>query len=120
MTDHPVVSPEEWLTARRELLAKEKEFSKLRDELTQARRDLPWERVEKEYVFASPEGEETLADLFGGASQLIVYHFMFGPDWTEGCKICSMLGDHYDPLVVHLEHRDVSLVTVSRTVSTTM
>jgi predicted dithiol-disulfide oxidoreductase (DUF899 family) len=114
MTDHTVVSSDQWLTARKDLLQKEKEFSRLRDELTQKRRNLPWERVEKDYTFDGPNGKESLADLFGECSQLIVYHFMFGPDWPEGCKVCSMLGDHYDPLVVHLKHRDVTLVTVSR------
>lgn len=114
MADHPVVSSAEWLAARQELLKREKEFSRLRDELTQQRRDLPWEKVEKEYTFDGPHGKETLADLFAECSQLIIYHFMFGPDWPEGCKICSLLGDHYDPLVIHLQHRDVTLVTVSR------
>ena len=98
MSDHPVVSGERWLEARQELLKKEKEFTRLRDELTQQRRNLPWEKVEKEYVFEGPHGEETLAGLFGPHSQLVVYHFMFAPDWPEGCKICSMFGDHYDPL----------------------
>ena len=114
MTDHDVVSRDKWLAARIELLEKEKEFTRLRDELTQRRRDLPWEKVDKEYTFEGPQGHQSLADLFGSCSQLIVYHFMYGPDWPEGCKICSMLGDHYDPLVIHLKHRDVSLVTVSR------
>jgi predicted dithiol-disulfide oxidoreductase (DUF899 family) len=114
MAGHPIVSNEEWLAARVELLKKEKELSRLRDELTQQRRDLPWEKVEKEYTFDGPHGREALADLFGECSQLIVYHFMYGPDWPDGCKICSMLGDHYDPLTIHLKHRDVSLVTVSR------
>ena len=114
MTTHPVVSSDAWLAARKELLEKEKEFSRLRDQLTQMRRDLPWEKIEKSYTFDGPDGKETLADLFGNCSQLIVYHFMFGPDWPEGCKICSMFGDHYDPLTIHLKHRDVTLVTVSR------
>jgi predicted dithiol-disulfide oxidoreductase (DUF899 family) len=114
MTEHAIVNSDQWLEARKDLLRKEKEFSRLRDELTQQRRDLPWERVEKEYTFDGPDGKETLGDLFGDCSQLVIYHFMFGPDWPDGCKICSMLGDHYDPLVVHLAHRDVTLVTVSR------
>ena len=114
MSHHPVVSGEQWLAARRELLQKEKNFSKLRDELTRERQSLPWVRIEKSYTFDGTEGPETLADLFGESTQLIVYHFMFGPDWPEGCKICSMFGDHYDPLVVHLKARDVALVTVSR------
>ncbi len=114
LQNHPIASGEEWLRARKELLAKEKEFTRLRDELSQLRRDLPWEKVEKEYVFEGPHGRETLADLFDGRSQLLVYHFMFGPDWEEGCKSCSLIADHYDPSVVHLNHRDVTLVTVSR------
>lgn len=114
MTKNAVVSPEEWLKARRALLLKEKEFTRLRDELTRERQSLPWEQVTKKYTFQGPQGAESLASLFGSCSQLIVYHFMYGPDWPEGCKICSMFADHYDPLAVHLEARDVSLVTVSR------
>jgi predicted dithiol-disulfide oxidoreductase (DUF899 family) len=93
MTQHPVVSHEEWEPARKKLLAKEKEFSKLRDELTELRQSLPWEKVEKEYTFDGPYGKETLADLFGGKSRLIVYHFMFDPEWKEGCKSCSIIAD---------------------------
>ena len=111
---HHVVSSDEWLAARKKLLEKEKELSRLRDELTQQRRDLPWEQVEKDYRFDSANGKETLADLFGECNQLVIYHFMFGPDWPEGCKICSMVGDHYDPIVLHLKARDVNLITVSR------
>ena len=114
MTNHAVVSGEQWLAARKELLAKEKEFSRLRMNSTKHCCDLPWEKVEKNYTFDGPSGKETLADLFGDCSQLLIYHFMFDPDWSEGCKICSMLGDHYDPLIIHLKHRDVTLVTVSR------
>ena len=114
MLQHTVVSHEEWEAARKKLLAKEKEFSKLRDELTRLRQELPWEKVEKAYAFDGPGGRETLADLFGGKTQLIVYHFMFDPDWTEGCKSCSFIADHYNPIIVHLEHRDVAMVTVSR------
>jgi len=114
MTSHPVVSSDAWLAARKTLLEKEKAFSKLRDELTQQRRELPWEKVAKQYIFDGPEGKESLTDLFGDCSQLIVYHFMYGPDWTEGCKTCSMLADQYEPMVIHLKHRDVTLVTVSR------
>jgi len=114
MTDHTVVSHEEWIAARKELLAKEKEFSRLRDALSEQRRSLPWEKVETPYVFGGPDGQETLADLFDGRSQLIVYHFMFDPAWDEGCKSCSFLADHYDPSTVHLRQRDVTLVTVSR------
>lgn len=114
MTTHKVVSKQEWLAARSELLAKEKEFSRLRDELSQRRRDLPWEKVEKKYVFEGPHGKESLADLFEGRTQLIVYHFMFDPEWNEGCKSCSFIADHYNPSIVHLKHRDVTMVTVSR------
>lgn len=114
MTDHLVVAHEDWLAARKALLAKEKEFSRLRDELSRQRRELPWERVEKDYVFEGPDGNESLVDLFNGCRQLIVYHFMFGPDWEEGCKSCSFLADHYDPAIIHLRQRDTNLVTVSR------
>ena len=109
-----VVSQAEWLAARKELLGKEKEFTRLRDELTRQRRELPWEKVEKKYVFEGPGGKETLADLFDGRSQLIVYHFMFGPGWEQGCPSCSLLSDHIDGSVVHLAARDVRLVVVSR------
>lgn len=114
MPDHPIVSHEEWLAARRELLKKEKDLTRQRDELTRQRLQLPWEKVEKNYTFTGPDGELSLADLFGEHSQLLVYHFMFGPDWDAGCKMCSFLADHYNPLVLHLKYRDVSLVTVSR------
>jgi len=114
LQDHRVVSHDEWVSARKELLAKEKELSRLRDELSRRRRELPWEKVEKEYVFEGPAGKATLADLFEGRSQLIVYHFMFDPEWEEGCKSCSFLADHYDPAIVHLNQRDVTMVTVSR------
>ncbi len=113
--DHPtVVSPPEWTAARKDLLRKEKEFTRLRDELSRERRALPWERVEKNYVFDGPRGKQTLADLFGGRSQLIVYHFMFGPGWKEGCPSCSYLADGFDGAVVHLAHRDVSFTAISR------
>jgi predicted dithiol-disulfide oxidoreductase (DUF899 family) len=114
MIDHTVVSSEEWETARKKLLEKEKEFSKLRDQLTRLRQSLPWEKVEKQYTFAGPRGKETLADLFGDKSQLIVYHFMYDPEWTEGCKSCSFFADHYNASIIHLKHRDVAMVTVSR------
>ena len=114
MANHTVVSHEQWVEARKILLVKEKEFSRLRDELSLQRRQLPWEKVEKRYVFESSKGQETLADLFDGRSQLIIYHFMFDPDWDEGCKSCSFLADHYDPSIIHLNHRDVMVVTVSR------
>ncbi|HEX4964457.1 MAG TPA: thioredoxin family protein [Thermoanaerobaculia bacterium] len=111
---HPIVSPEAWLQARKTLLAKEKEFTRHRDELSRQRRELPWEAVEKEYVFEGPNGKESLADLFAGRSQLIVYHFMFGPDWPEGCPSCSLVADHFDGSLVHLAQRDVTLVAASR------
>ncbi len=114
MPDHRIVDHDTWLTERVALLAKEKELTRLRDDLTRQRRDLPWEKVDKAYTFDGPAGRWSLADLFGRHSQLIVYHFMFDPDWDEGCKVCSMLADHYEPLVDHLAHRDVSLMTVSR------
>jgi predicted dithiol-disulfide oxidoreductase (DUF899 family) len=110
MTNHKVVSHEDWVKARKDFLVQEKEFTRQRDELSRQRRELPWELVEKPYQF----GKETLADLFGGRSQLIVYHFMMGPGWSEGCKSCSYLADHFDGTTVHLAHRDVSLVVVSR------
>lgn len=113
--EHPrVVSQAEWLEARKDLLAREKDFSRRRDALSAERRELPWVRVEKEYVFDSPGGKQTLADLFDGRSQLIVYHFMFGPDWEQGCPSCSLLADHFDGAAVHLAQRDVTLVVVSR------
>jgi predicted dithiol-disulfide oxidoreductase (DUF899 family) len=109
-----VVSREEWLTARRELLVKEKALTRLRDALAAERREMPWVKVEKKYLFDGPGGKATLADLFGGKSQLIVYHFMLGPGWAEGCKSCSLLGDHFDGSVVHLANRDATLLAVSR------
>jgi predicted dithiol-disulfide oxidoreductase (DUF899 family) len=113
--DRPrVVSRDEWLVARKQHLSKEKEFTRLRDQLSAERRSLPWVKVEKPYVFDGPEGKETLAELFGGRSQLIVYHFMFGPGWEEGCRSCSFLADHIDGALVHLAHRDVTLIAVSR------
>ena len=114
MPTNQVVSHEQWLAARTELLEKEKEFTKLRDEITAQQRNLPWEKVEKDYTYRGAEGEVSLADLFAGRSQLIVYHFMFDPSWDEGCKSCSMIADHYDRIIVHLNARDVTFVTVSR------
>ncbi len=114
LEDHPVVPHEEWLAAREAFLAKEKAFTRVRDALNQERRALPWEKVGKSYVFDGPKGKESLEDLFDGRSQLIVYHFMFGPEATEGCKHCSFLADHYDAPGVHLNHRDVSFVAISR------
>ncbi len=112
--EHAVVPHEDWLAERRALLAKEKEFTRLRDDLSRQRQELPWERVEKDYVFEGPVGRKTLAQLFDGRSQLVVYHFMFGPDWDEGCKSCSFWADSFDPNVVHLRARDVTFVAVSR------
>ena len=109
-----IVSRDEWVAARKALLLKEKEFTHLRDELSAERRELPWVKVDKAYVFDGPEGKVTLADLFDGRSQLLVYHFMFGPDWEEGCPSCSFWADNYNGIVVHLNHRDVSLVAISR------
>jgi predicted dithiol-disulfide oxidoreductase (DUF899 family) len=113
MPDHRVVSRAEWQAARVELLAKEKEFTRLRDELSAQRRELPWERVEKSYTFTGPDGRETLAELFAGRSQLIVYHFMFHPSWDEGCPSCSFWADNFNGIDVHLAHRDVTLVAIS-------
>src|SRR6266513_1272239 len=109
-----IVSEGEWLVARKDLLTREKEFSRQRDALSAARRELPMVKVEKEYLFNGPDGKETLADLFEGRSQLIVYHFMFGPGWEEGFKSCSYLADHFDCANWHLQHRDVTFVVVSR------
>ena len=111
---NPVVTREEWLAKRKALLAREKEFTRQRDELSRQRRELPWERIEKEYVFEGADGRRTLPDLFDGRSQLVVYHFMFPPEWEEGCKSCSFWADNFDPNVVHLKARDVTLVAVSR------
>jgi predicted dithiol-disulfide oxidoreductase (DUF899 family) len=114
VTGHKIVSQGQWLAARKELLKKEKEFTLLRDQLSAERRELPWVKIEKSYIFESPRGNVSLTDLFDACSQLIIYHFMFDPEWSEGCKSCSLLADHYNPLIVHLRQRDVSMVTVSR------
>src|ERR1700745_4146042 len=114
ISDHPIVSREEWVKARKELLKKEKEFTRLRDQLNAKCRELPWLRVEKRYIFDGPDGKETLADLFGGRSQLIVNHFMLGPGWTEGCIGCSFGADNVQGALVHLAQRDVAYVVVSR------
>jgi predicted dithiol-disulfide oxidoreductase (DUF899 family) len=113
---HEIVERTAWLDARRALLQREKEFTRLRDELSRARRELPWERVTKDYVFDGPDGEESLRDLFAGRGQLVVYHFMFDPDetWDEACRHCSFWADNFDPVVVHLAARDVTMVAVSR------
>ena len=111
---HQIVSHDEWLAARKAHLATERELTRLRGEMTRQRRELPWVKVEKEYAFEGADGKESLADLFDGRSQLIVYHFMFGPDWKEGCPGCSLLADHLDGVRTRLAQRDVTLVVVSR------
>jgi predicted dithiol-disulfide oxidoreductase (DUF899 family) len=108
-----VVPAAEWLAARKAFLAKEKEFTRLRDELSRQRRELPWEKVEKAYTFQGPHGMATLADLFGKRSQLVIYHFMLGPGWAEGCPSCSYLADHFDGTTIHLANRDTMLAAVS-------
>jgi predicted dithiol-disulfide oxidoreductase (DUF899 family) len=113
LKNHRVVSHEEWLSARTAFLAKEKEFTKLRDELSRQRRELPWEKLDKTYVFDGPNGKESLADLFQNRSQLIVYHFMFGPDWDEGCPSCSFWADNFNGIGIHLNHRDTTFVAIS-------
>jgi len=114
MQAHKIVSQDEWLAARKAHLAEEKAFTRARDALSRKRRELPWVKIDKRYLFEGTDGKEMLADLFGGRSQLIVYHFMLGPDWEEGCPSCSLLADHFDGMVAHLEQRDVSFVVVSR------
>ena len=109
-----VVSEPEWLVARKDLLTRERELTRLRDEVSRHRRELPWVKIDKEYIFDGPDGRQTLADLFDGRSQLIVYHFMLGPGWEEGCKSCSYLADHFDGANGHLPHRDVTFVVISR------
>src|ERR1700726_1211772 len=112
--EHRVVSREEWLSKRTALLAAEKEFTRRRDDLSRERRELPWVQVETPYVFDAPSGEMTLSALFGTRSQLIVYHFMFNPEWDEGCLHCSFWADNFNGIDVHLSHRDVTFVAVSR------
>ena len=114
MQAHKTVSREEWLEARRALLAKEKEVLKAKDALRRETRELPWVKVDKDYVFDTVDGEATLADLFRGRSQLIVYHFMYGPDWTEGCPSCSSVADGFDETHLHLQNHDVAFTAVSR------
>lgn len=108
-----VVSPEKWLAARRDFLREEKEFSKLRDRIAAHRRELPWVKVDQPYTFESPGGRVSLAELFDGRSQLIVYHFMLAPGWEEGCRGCSYVSDHFDGTLPHLNARDVSFTAVS-------
>ncbi len=109
-----IVSHSEWIEARKSFLVKEKEFTKLRDQISQQRRELPWEKVKKDYEFEGPNGTTRLSELFYGRSQLIIYHFMYGPDWDAGCKSCSLIADHFNPAIVHLNQRDVSMIAVSR------
>ena len=111
---HEVVSGERWMEVRRALLAKEKAFTKARDELSRERRALPWEVVTKDYAFEGPAGSETLPDLFAGRTQLVVYHFMFAPEWDAGCPHCSRWADNFNGIIVHLNQRDVTMVAVSR------
>lgn len=114
LSQHPVVSHEQWLAKRKELLRKEKELTHLQDHVAAELRDLPWERVNKNYVFDGPSGKVTLVELFAGRSQLAIYHFMFGPDWQEGCPSCSYVADHINATLPHLAARDVTVVAVSR------
>src|SRR5262249_35414640 len=112
--NHRVVSRAEWIAERKSLLAREKELTRLRDQVARERRALPWVRIDERYVFDTLEGKRTLADLFGGRRQLLVQHFMFAPGWEQGCQSCSFMADHADGMNVHLAHRDVTLVAVSR------
>jgi len=114
MNDHAIATREQWLAARLDRLEAEKEFTRQRDALTRRRMAMPWERVEKSYRFEGPNGALSLADLFDGRSQLIVYHFMFAPDWDEACKSCSFWADNFNNIPVHLNHRDVTFTAVSR------
>ena len=112
--EHSIVSQEKWLQRRKELLSKEKELTRLRDRLNAERRELPWVRVEKNYLFDAPGGKVSLKELFAGRSQLVIYHFMFGPDWNEGCPSCSFVSDHIDGALPHLAARDATMVMASR------
>jgi predicted dithiol-disulfide oxidoreductase (DUF899 family) len=114
LEDHKIVSKDDWIEARKALLKKEKEFTILRDQLSQQRRKLPWVAVNKEYVFEGPNGKENLAELFDGKSQLIVYHFMFDPSWEAACLHCSFWADNFNGIIVHLNQRDVTMIAVSR------
>src|SRR5213596_3040990 len=114
MTEHRTGTREEWLAARLELLDAEKELTRRNDELARRRQQLPWVRVEKEYRFETDEGSASFADLFGGRSQLLVYHFMFGPEYTAGCPACSAIADGFNGVVAHLENHDVEMMAVSR------
>ena len=114
MQNKNIVSRDEWLEARRKLLREEKEFTRLGDELSLKRRQLPWVKVDKEYSFEGPKGKQSLSDLFEDKSQLIVYHFMYGPDWDDGCPSCSFWADNFNGIDIHLKHRDANLVVISR------
>ena len=114
MQNQKIVSKQEWLDARRKFLQEEKEFTRLRDKLSQHRRELPWVKVDKDYEFDGSDGKQSLSDLFEGHSQLIVYHFMYGPEWEEGCPSCSYLADNFNGIDIHLKHRDANLVAISR------
>src|SRR5512135_2525709 len=114
LKNHPIVSHDEWLAARRALLEREKAFTRAGEEMSRLQRELPWERVEKPYAFDGADGRETLADLFAGRSQLVVYHFMFHPDDRVGCPHCSLRADGFACVIPHLNQRDVSMVVVSR------
>ena len=114
LNKHKVVSQKEWREARKKLLLQEREFTHLRDQLSRQRREMPWVKVEKNYIFDGPAGETPLAELFEGRSQLVVYHFMFAPDWEEGCPSCSFWADNFNAIGIHLNHRDVTMVAISR------
>lgn len=114
MEDHKIVSESEWIETHKQFLAKEKEFTRLRDHLNQQRRDLPWKLVDKEYIFEGPNGKQTLQELFDGKSQLIVYHFMFDPSWEAACPHCSFWADNFNGIIMHLNQRDVTMIAVSR------
>jgi predicted dithiol-disulfide oxidoreductase (DUF899 family) len=114
MQPNRIVSADEWTKERKAFLGTEKEFTRARDRLSAERRALPWVKVDKVYLFDTPEGRKTLPGLFDGRSQLIVYHFMLGPDWEEGCQSCSYLADHFDGALIHLAQRDVTFVAISR------
>ena len=114
LENHRIVSKNDWLAARSALLKEEKEFTKLRDKLGRQQRDMPWLLVDKEYLFDGPNGKQTLSDLFEGRSQLIVYHFMYDPDWDAGCPSCSFWADNFNGIIVHLNQRDVTMLAVSR------
>ncbi len=114
MAANKIVSREEWLSARRELLQREKTFTRQRDALSQARRELPWVKIDEEYVFETDTGWATLVELFGDCSQLIVYHFMYGPEWDDGCPSCSFWADNFNNIPIHLKHRDITFLAISR------